>query len=125
TSAEDGADQNPQCSGKKSELRCQNWTDQRPRTGDRREVMAEHNPAVRGDKVASIIQSFRRSGSCGIYSEDLDGDELAVEAIPECVAAERRNYEPDCVDRFSAMQRNGAEGQRSGRSNAHPGQCSN
>ena len=58
--AERDADENPDHPGQESELRRERWSDEWSRSGDRREVMAEHDPPIRRDVVAAIVQSLGR-----------------------------------------------------------------
>ena len=57
------ADQNPKRSGQKSELRRQHRTDQRSRSGDRREVMTKNHPTIRRNEIFAIVFDHRRRGA--------------------------------------------------------------
>ena len=46
-----------------AELRGEGRADERPRPRDRREVVAEHDPAVRGHEVAAVVEALRRGGA--------------------------------------------------------------
>ncbi len=54
--AEHGADQDPQRARQIAELRRERRADQRAWTCDRREVMAEDDPAMRRNEVAAVVQ---------------------------------------------------------------------
>ena len=100
---EDGARQNPESAGKISELRGQHRPHQRARPGDRGEVMSEDDPLVGDQKVAAIFQALGGSRAEGIEGKNLRGDEFAVKAVSEGVAAGRGGNQPQRVDGLSAV----------------------
>ena len=99
----DGAGQHPQRSGKIAELRGQHRAHQGARSGDGGKMMAEHDPFVRHQKIATVFQSFGRGGAQGIERENLRRDEFAVKTISEGVAAGRSHDQPQGVNRFTAV----------------------
>ena len=81
------------------EDRADKWTG----TGNGGEVMSEDDPLVGDEEVAAVFQAFRGRGAEGIDSKYLGGDELAVEAISEGVAAGCRCHQPQGINRLLAM----------------------
>ena len=57
--AEHDADDDPDHAGQIAELRGERRTDERSRAGDRGEVMAEDDPAVRRHEVAAVVRDAR------------------------------------------------------------------
>src|SRR6185503_18844612 len=110
----------PECSGQKSELRGERWSDQRPRPRDRREVVAEDDPPIGGSEVATIVESHRRRRTSWIQREDSARDELAIEPVRHRVGAERGHEEPGSVDGLSARQRQHSEAARARYGNQSP-----
>ena len=72
------------------EDRADKWTG----TSNGGEVMSEDDPLVGDEEVTAVFQAFRGRGAEGIESKYLDGDEFAVEAISEGVAAGCRCHQP-------------------------------
>ena len=64
--AEHAADQDPQRARQIAELRRERRADQRTGAGDRGEVMAEHDPAMRRHEVAAVVQPHRRRCARGV-----------------------------------------------------------
>jgi hypothetical protein len=79
--------------------------------------MSEDNPLVGDEKVSAVLEALGRSGAKGVNRKDFGGDEFAVEAISESVAAGCGDDQPECVDRFSAMD--GDHADRGGTNQPH------
>ena len=75
-----GADDDPQRPRQVSELRRQHRSDQRPRTGDGGEVMAEHDPFIGRLEIVPVAQAFRRCGALVVQRHHARRDELAIKA---------------------------------------------
>ena len=115
--SKDGSSQHPERSGKVSELCSEHRPDQGSRSRDGGEVMAEYHPFIRYQKVAPVFQAFGRSSAERVESKNLRCDELTVEAVAEGIAAGGGHDQPQCVNRFTAM--NGHHGDRHKTKQAH------
>ena len=73
--AQHDADQDPQRARQVAELRGQHGADERARAGDRREVVAEHDPAVGRHEVAAVVQPLGRRRAPLIERQHLGGEE--------------------------------------------------
>jgi hypothetical protein len=83
--------------------------DQRPGTGDRGEVVAEHDPAVGRHEVAPVVEPHRRRRPRGVEREHARGDDPAVEAVGDRVGAQRRGEQPCRADALASQQREPGE----------------
>src|SRR5207244_2463321 len=110
--AEHDADDDPQHAWQIAELGGERGTDERARARDRGEVVAEDDPAIRRDEVATVVQALGRSEARVIESEDARRDERAVEAVADGVGAEGGDEQPRRADLFAA--REGEESERAG-----------
>ena len=88
--AEDRPRDEPERPRQVAELRGQGRADERPRPRDRREVVAEHHPAVRGHEVAPVVEPLRRRRAGGVEGQDPRREEGGVEAVGDEVRAARR-----------------------------------
>ena len=88
--AEHDADDDPDGAGQIAELRGERGPDERAGAGDRREMVAEDDPAIRRHEVAPVVEPLRRRRTLGVEREDLGGDQLAVEAVGDGIAADAR-----------------------------------
>jgi hypothetical protein len=120
--AKHGAHDQPQRSRQVAELRRQRRTDQRPRASDRREVMAEHDPAMRRHEIAAVVEPLAGRGASGVQREHARRDPPAVEAVRDEVDARRGDHEPERVDALAAMERDAAEGRGAGYGERPPNQ---
>ena len=98
------ADDDPQRSRQISELRRQHRTHQRSRPGNRREVMAEHDPLIGGLEIVSVAQALGRRGPLVVQRHHARRDELAVKTVSRGIAARRRHHQPQAVDVLPAIQ---------------------
>ena len=76
--------------------------------------MAEDYPFIRDKEVAAIFQPLGWGSAKSIDSENLRGDEAAVEAVSQGVAAGRRYDKPESIDGLAAVDRHYTDGQRAG-----------
>ena len=120
TTAHHPADEDPQGPREIPELRGQGGSDERPRTRDGGEVVAEYDPLVGRDEVATVVQPFRRGGAGRVQAQHPDGDEGAVETISEGIDANRRGDEPEARYRFPAVQGDAPGGRRAEHRDAKP-----
>ena len=90
--------------GQIAELRRQRRPDQRPGPGDRREVVPEDHPAVGRHEVAPVVDALRRRRPAGVEREQLGREERPVESVRDRVHGDRRDDEPDRVDRLAARR---------------------
>src|SRR5262249_60633777 len=79
--AERRAHQNPESTGKKTELRRQHRTDQRARTGDSCKVMAENHPAVCWHIILVIVLQHGRRSTLLVEHEYFCSEPFAVKTI--------------------------------------------
>src|SRR2546429_8347526 len=93
--------QNPERAGQITELRGQHRTDERARSGNRREVMPEDNPLVRLHEIFAIVVDFARRGASVVERENPGGDPLGIKAVADSVRAERGDENVNRVDRFA------------------------
>ena len=121
--AEDGAGDEPERPRQVAELRRERRPDERPGAGDRREVVAEDHPAVRGHEVAPVVEPLGRRRARGVEREDARGDEGGVEAVRDEVRAERPRHEEDAVDGLAARERDRGEPARAHEGDGEPGEC--
>ena len=88
--AERDADDDPDDARQIAELRRERGSDERPRPGDRREMMSEHDPSVRRDEIATVVEPHGWRRAARVEGEDLRGDQFAVEAVRDRVHADAR-----------------------------------
>ncbi len=67
--AERDADDDPDGAGEESELRRERRADERPRPGDRREVLAEDDPFVGRHEIAAVLEAHGGRRACGVERE--------------------------------------------------------
>ena len=97
--AEDDAEEDPEETGVETELRREHRTDERPRAGDRREVMAEEDDTVRRVEVLSVLESVCRRDARVVEAEHFGGDERRVVAIGDRQDRQRPEHPPCGVHR--------------------------
>ena len=123
--AEHDADHDPEDAGQVAELRGEGGPDERAGSGDGGEVVAEDDPAVGGDEVASVGEAVCRGRAGIVEREDRCADEGAVEAIGDDVRAEGGDEEPRGAHRLTARQGDDAEGGGTEEGDGGPGDRSN
>ncbi len=87
--AEHGSGHEPERAGQVAELRRERRPDERPGAGDRREVVAEHHPAVRRHEVAAVVEPLGGRRPRAVEREHARRDEGRVEAVGDEVRARR------------------------------------
>ena len=120
--AEHDSDDDPDRAGEKAELRRERGADERTRTGDRREVVAEDDPAIRRQIVAAVLHAHGRCRAAVVDGEDLRRDEAPVEPIRDRVRAERGRKEPSGADGLAAREREAREGAGAEQGDGDPGE---
>ena len=103
------ADENPHRSRQEAHLRGQHRSHQRPRAGDRGEVVTVEHPLVRRHVVHAVVVPLGRRLAAVVEHEHLLGDELAVEAVGDEIRRERGGHQPDGVDVLAAVERQRSE----------------
>ena len=83
------ADQQPEESRRKSELRRQRRPHQRAGSGDRREMVSEQHPLRRRDVIVPVLQRVRGGDAPVVQRQRFRGDERAVIPVGERVDAQR------------------------------------
>src|SRR5438067_9698790 len=83
-------------------------------------MVSENHPFVGGNKVAAVFQTLGRSGALRIKSKNLGGDELAVKAIANRIAANCSCDQPKRIDLLTAMQSDGGQRKRTEDRNSNP-----
>ena len=121
--AEHDADQNPQRAGQITELRRQHRPDQRPRPGDRREVMAEDDPLVRLDEILAVVVDFARRGAAVIEHQHARGNPFRVKPVADGVGAKRGDEDIGRIERLAAMEREHGVGAGAGQREREPKKC--
>ena len=119
--AQHTSDDDPERPRQVAELRGQDGTHQRTRSGDGRKVMPEDHPLVRGNKVATVFEALGGRGALVVEQHDLGGDELAIEAIPGEKRAGGGEDQPDAVDGLVPAGCNGGQEERRGNRDSRPG----
>ena len=64
-----------------SRMRGERWADQRSGSGDRGEMVAEDDPAIRRHVVVAVVESNGRRGAVRVERENLRRNEFAIEAV--------------------------------------------
>ena len=95
-------------------------TDQRTGSGNRSEVMAEHDPSMGRNKIPAIVEAYGRRRAAVIDTQHTRGDPGAVEAIADGVDADRSDHDPHRIDRFAAMQSKAGDCKGAGQGNENP-----
>ena len=80
------------------------------RAGNGGEMVAEEYPLICGHEVPAVLETFGWGGASVVQFQDSDGDEPAVETITDGVDANRRNDQPDRVDRLATCGSNVTQG---------------
>jgi len=99
----------PERSRQIAKLRGERRSDERPRPGDCGEVVAEENPFVGGHEVAAVVMALAGRGAGVVEGENFGGHEGGIEPVRHQIAAHCSHNEPGSVERFAAMQRDGAK----------------
>src|SRR6266850_3203862 len=103
-----------------AELRGERGADERAGARDGGEMVAEEHPLVGGHEVATVVVPFAGRSSRVIERENLCGNKGGIEAKRDEIAADRGDDKPDSVQRFAAMQCDGAECARAQNDDANP-----
>ena len=119
---EDDAGNQPQRSGQISHLRRKHGPDQRTGACDRREVVAEEDGFIGRAIVEPVVEALSGRQPVRIEAQHALGNEQAVKAEGQQIAADRGGDEPDGVDCFAARQRQDAERSGSEQGDAQPTQ---
>src|SRR2546422_587990 len=99
----------PESAGQIAKLRGERRSNQRARTGNGGEMVAEENPFVGGHEVAAIVVAFAGSGARIVERKNFGRDKSGIEPIGHQITAHRRHNKPGGVERLAAMQRDGTE----------------
>ena len=102
--AEHDADDDPEHTGQIAELGGERGADERARSGDGGEVVAEDDPAVRRREVAPVVQAIGGGEARIVEGKDARRDERAVEAIPDGVGQQGRDEQPRRADLLAARE---------------------
>src|SRR5882724_2528840 len=103
-----------------TELRGERGANERAGARDGGEMVAEEDPLVGGHEVAAVVVPFAGRSACVIERENLCGNERGIQAERDEIATDRGDDKPDGVQRFAAMQCDGAECARTENGNANP-----
>ncbi len=106
------AEDDPQRAGKIAELRGESRADQRTRTGDCGEVVAEEDPFVHGLEIVPVAQALGGGGAAVVERHHFRRDEFRVETETHGVGADGRNHDPHAVDRLAAIDGDPGETER-------------
>jgi len=87
TNAENRADNQPQSSRQIAELRGERWPDERSRTGNRGEMMAEQDPLVGGTKSRPSVPGAPRAWRGSDRAPEPSRDKRGVETVGNQVGA--------------------------------------
>ncbi len=112
--AEDGADDDPECTGEVAELGGEGGADEGAGAGDGGEVVAEDDPFIGGFVVVAVAEAFGGGGAVVIEGHDGGGDPAGVDAVGEYVDADGGDDQPHGVDGFAAVDGDAGEGEGAG-----------
>ena len=98
--AEHRADHDPQRARQIAELRGQRGPHQRSRSGDGREMVAEHDPLIGGLEIVPVAQAFGGRRAAVVERHHFGGQERRVETVADKVNANRSRHHPQAVDRL-------------------------
>ena len=87
-------------------------------------MVTEDDPFVSTDEIASILEALGGGGAEWIQKQDLDRDELAVEAVSDSVSTNGCDHQPHRADLFSTMKGDGADGDCAQQRYGYPHQSS-
>ena len=121
--AEDDAGEDPERPRQIAELRRQGRADERPRPRDRREVVTEHDPAVRRHEVAAVVDALGRRLPAVVEREEPCREKDAIETVGNRVHGDRCDDEPDGVHGLAAYEREPRHGVRAGAGERAPTEC--
>ncbi len=93
-------------------MRSERRADERAGTGDGREVMAEHDPAIGRHEVAAVVDALGGSAPHVVEREHLGGEKARVKAIADRIHSDRGDNEPGRVDALAARERDDSDGSR-------------
>ena len=99
--AKGGSDQHPEGTGKVAELGRQDRANQGAGTGNRGKVMAEHDPAVRRNKVFPVGVADCRRAAFIVERQDIGQQPCGMEAVSDGKCADPGNYQPESIHWFS------------------------
>lgn len=68
-------------------------------------MVAEQDPTVGRHIIGAVFEDFRRCGVVVTRADDLHFDQPRVEPEPDDVGADRRDHDPDRIDRLPAYER--------------------
>ena len=103
------ADEQPERSGQISHLRGKHRPNQRPRTRNGREVVAEQYVSIGRAIVETVVEAVGGCRSRGIDAQNFVGDELPVKSIGDEIDRDGGRNQPDSVDRLAARECDDAE----------------
>src|SRR5262249_34987285 len=78
------------------ELRRKHRADERPRAGDRGEVMAEKDPLIRGKIIMAVVKPMRRGHPGIVQDAHSSREKRAVVAICQGQDTENQNHDGKC-----------------------------
>ncbi len=105
-------DHQPEKSGKKPELRRQDRPQQRPGSGNRREVMAEEDDFIRGMEIHAVVEPNGGSDTLVIQFDNLFGQPSPIEPIGQHIDAGRCYDEPETIYFFVGINETCHKGER-------------
>ena len=83
--------------------------DQRARSGDGGEVVAEENPFIGGLEIVAVAQPLSGRRALIVERHHTRGDELGIEAVADGVTTCCRQHKPQTADVFASIQRDAAK----------------
>src|SRR6266446_3186604 len=95
SAAEGRADQDPECARKKTKLRRQHRSNERPRPSNCRKVMSEYHPPIRWHIIFIVILQNCRCGTLFIQHEHLCRQPAAIKTVADRQSAESGNDYPE------------------------------
>src|SRR2546423_13711749 len=83
-------------------------------------MMAKHNPFIGRLIIMSVAEALGRRGAMVIEGHHARRDEFSVEAKPDQIGTGGGDHQPDAVDVFTAVERNGPQANGGQGSDANP-----
>ena len=122
-SPEGGADQDPKGPREIAELGGENGADQGAGSGNGRKVMAEDDPAVRGDEVLPIRMEGGSRLSLLIQRQDIRKQPCGMESVGEREGADPGHHDPEGIDRFTPDKGDRGNGEKQEEGDPSPDEC--
>src|SRR5579884_723863 len=103
------SDHDPEETGKKTELRRQYRSEERPRAGNRRKMMSEEYPAIGRLEIVIVPEPMGRGNPSIVQLHDPFGKEAAVKADRQNIETGGGHHQPKGIDLLPRIENAGHE----------------